>query len=68
MFEEGAPAVGTLSNWMGFSLPPQPRTDLKLAIIDVGMTVSLQHHHYLALIQLMMASLLWTAPPSGRPW
>ena len=66
MFEEGAPAVGTLSNWMGFSLPTQPRTDLKLAIIDVGMTVSLQHHHYLALIQLYDGIAALDGPTIGK--
>jgi aarF domain-containing kinase len=47
-----AQAVDMLSSFIGYGVPTWSSIDLKLAIIDVGMTVSLQRHHYLALIQL----------------
>ena len=61
-----AAAVDTISSWMGVGLPARPSTDLKLAIIDVGMTVSLQHHHYLALIQLYDGIAALEGPTIGQ--
>lgn len=41
-----------LKTFTGYSLPGSDITGLKLAIIDVGMTVSLQRQHFYALLQL----------------
>lgn len=61
-----AQAAERLSTWMGYKLPMWSSNNLKLAIIDVGMTVSLQRPHYLALVQLYDGIAALDGPTIGK--